>query len=258
MQSISGFVMGAKLDHVGHLSNFSLVLFGSNNQPPTLMVERKWALQCFQCGSLGWIVPHIPLFCFNGDDLFKCWNCHSIWFFPSCVYFDVFINEVPQQLKNDISNTNFTVEEGGHIIGMKAHHKRCFTPSCSSLFLFSAINPHWTYCSMIHISWGLSMNSLLVILDCIHHHPAIDSFPSIIAWKAKSPVMYITMVSEFSDWVSLDLHSICPCVFISIWRCHVATIFRPLVSHGSIVLLRNFPVSFRQINLQMDTSKSII
>ena len=84
---------GLQLDHDGRVSNLWHILFGSNNQPLTLLVGSNCVLQCFPC-PLVWLVPHIPLFwvCCDDDDLFQCWNCHSNRFFPRCVYFSVIIN----------------------------------------------------------------------------------------------------------------------------------------------------------------------
>ncbi len=129
----------------------------------------------------------------------------------------------------------------------------------SSLVL-SPIIPHSTSSSIIHILLFSSMNWLLVALHCMHCHPAIDSFPRAIAWKAKLPIRYMSMMCELMEQFCLNSHSNSnnPSLFNSMWRCHFATISRPLVSCLRIVLWINLPVSFRQINSQTVTSNSII
>ncbi len=127
-----------------------------------------------------------------------------------------------------------------------------FTLSCDSSLLFLAINPHLPYLSIVHISRLLSMNLLRGNLHSIHHHPAINSFPSAITWKAKSPVTYVSMVSELINRASLNSYLILPCSLFSIWRCHVATILRPLASLGSIVVSINFPVSLWHMSSQRE------
>ena len=157
------------------------------------------------------------------------------------------------------------MEEGGHVIGKR--YEGPPWPLLNSELMFVAD----TFCNYPTPHQLIHCPHLAVLIHewapgCIALHAppccqvATNSFPTrAIVWKAKLPVTvwYISMASEFSDKVSLNLHSICPCLlFISIWRCHVAT---TMVSHGStIVLSINFPVSFRQINSQTDNSKSII
>ena len=141
------------------------------------------------------------------------------------------------------------------------HHGRCLIPSSSLLLVLSAIIPHSTSSSVLHISLFSSMNWLLDALHCVHHHPAIDSFPRAIAWKAKSPVRYMSMMCALIEQFYLNLYSNNPSLFTSMWRCHVATISRPLVSRVRIVRSINLPVSFRQIArplLQMATKTASV
>jgi hypothetical protein len=93
-------------------------------------------LECLSTIPVGGIVPLILLCCSAGNDLFQCQNRQSNRFFPRCVNFYRFINYVPKQLKNIISNANFTVEEGGHIIGER-YEGRGSSGSSPAIFYFS-------------------------------------------------------------------------------------------------------------------------
>jgi hypothetical protein len=87
-------------------------------------------LQCFPYVSVGRIIPLITLFCCFSDDSFQGGNCQSNQFFTWCVSFNVLVNNVTQQLKNYISNSNFTVKEWGYVIG------EWYTgPPCSRLLI---------------------------------------------------------------------------------------------------------------------------
>ena len=64
----------------------------------------------------------------------------------------MFINYVPQQLEDNISNANFTVEEGGHIIGKRYESK---TSSHSK----KMANLHKTHQSRTKLTTGKAMES---------------------------------------------------------------------------------------------------
>ena len=119
----------------------------------------------------------------------------------------MFVNYVPQQLKDNITSANFTVKEWGYIIC-----KRCEGPSRPLLisklqFALGTfpIIPHLTRSSIAHILLLSSMNWLLDALHSMHHHVAIVSFPRVIAWKAKSPVTYVSTMCELLEQFLFEL-----------------------------------------------------
>jgi hypothetical protein len=101
------------------VGDFSLIRFllRLNNQPPPLLVSSNCTSQCFPYVSVGRIIPLITLFCCFINDSFQGGNCQSNRFFTWCISFNLLVNNVTQQLKNYISNSNFTVKEWGYIIG---------------------------------------------------------------------------------------------------------------------------------------------
>jgi len=155
------------------------------------------------------------------------------------------------------------VEEWDHVIGDRYEWPTwlLFHPKLWLSFFCFCFHP--PYHQLFHCPHSQSSkNWCLDPLHCMHHHVDINSFPRSMAWNAESPVRYnSTFGGVFlfpTGAVRLNLHWSRPCSPVSIWWGIVATTWRPLVSHGSIVCLISFPVSLWHISLHTDTSKLII
>jgi hypothetical protein len=169
------------------------VLFGNNNQPLALLVGSNCVLKCLPGVPIGTTIPLVALFCCSGDGSFQCRNHQSNQFFTKYVYFYVLIDHVPQQLKYHVTNANFTVEERGNIIGKRNERppRPLFHSELQFVIVTFCIIPQLTGSSIVHFSISSSRNWALDALHSMHYHPAIDSFPRAIAWKAKLLVRYI-------------------------------------------------------------------
>jgi hypothetical protein len=160
----------------------------------TLGVRGYCALECLLIILVRGIVPLGLLCCSAGNDLFERMNCQSNRFFPGA-----YISMCSSIMSRNNLKITFPMpisqwRRGGTYMvrGIKVHHGCCLTPTCGLLELLFAIIPHITHSFITHIFLCSSMNWILDDLHSMHHHPAIDSFPRAIAWKAKLPVMYMS------------------------------------------------------------------